>query len=230
VSRLSNCAYCSAPATTRDHVPTKKLFPSPRPSDLITVPSCESCNNRLSPDEEYFVHVLLSLREADTPTAWKLRNELFAKERTARRLRMSHLMLSTIKRVRMVTAGGLHLGYGHTFEVDLDRFDRVVEKVARGLWFAEFQEQLPQDRIASVLLNPPREGQAGELIEAVFQNGSGKDIGPGIFEYRIAKVPDVPGVGACGMIFFEATLVMCSLLRPESLGARGTPTEDESVA
>src|SRR5438552_1268299 len=75
--RHGECCYCGAPASTVDHVPTRKLFPEPRPSDLITVPSCHPCNNRLSAQEVYVVHVLLSHREADTPVAWDLRNQLF---------------------------------------------------------------------------------------------------------------------------------------------------------
>ena len=39
---------------TTEHVPPKSLFPKPRPSNLITVPSCESCNVRFAQDEVLF--------------------------------------------------------------------------------------------------------------------------------------------------------------------------------
>ena len=49
------CYLCrKRTGTTRDHVPPKNLFPRPRPSNLITVPCCEKCNNRFSKHEEYF--------------------------------------------------------------------------------------------------------------------------------------------------------------------------------
>src|SRR5216683_2580155 len=48
------CAYCNQPATTRDHVPPKKLFTPPLPGYLITVPSCGQCNHGASDDDEVF--------------------------------------------------------------------------------------------------------------------------------------------------------------------------------
>jgi hypothetical protein len=48
------CAYCDDPATTRDHVPSKKLFTPPLPDNLITVPACDRCNNGASDDDEVF--------------------------------------------------------------------------------------------------------------------------------------------------------------------------------
>src|SRR4051812_40316879 len=49
------CYLCQKrPATTKDHVPPKSLFPKPRPSNLMTLPCCFPCNNRFSKHEEYF--------------------------------------------------------------------------------------------------------------------------------------------------------------------------------
>ncbi len=47
------CYLCPAPATTRDHVPPKCIFPDPLPANLITVPCCYSCNNGFSKDDEF---------------------------------------------------------------------------------------------------------------------------------------------------------------------------------
>src|SRR5438128_79472 len=53
------CIYCGAAKDlTNDHVPPKAAFPKPRPSDLITVPSCRSCNKSFEQDDEYFKHHL----------------------------------------------------------------------------------------------------------------------------------------------------------------------------
>ena len=46
------CAYCDDPATTRDHVPSKKLFTPPLPHNLITVPACDRRNSGASDDDE----------------------------------------------------------------------------------------------------------------------------------------------------------------------------------
>jgi hypothetical protein len=49
------CALCGIrPATTRGHVPSKSLFPQPRPDDLITVLACVGCNQGTQKEDEYF--------------------------------------------------------------------------------------------------------------------------------------------------------------------------------
>ncbi len=44
---FSKCAYCGQPATSRDHVPPKCIFPENR-HNLITVPACENHNQSKS--------------------------------------------------------------------------------------------------------------------------------------------------------------------------------------
>jgi hypothetical protein len=45
-----------------DHVPPKNLFGKPRPSTLVTVPSCLECNRGASGDDEYF-RTMVALRQ-----------------------------------------------------------------------------------------------------------------------------------------------------------------------
>lgn len=45
------CAYCEAPGVTNDHTPPKCFLTSPRPSNLVTLPSCQKCNSDFSFDE-----------------------------------------------------------------------------------------------------------------------------------------------------------------------------------
>ena len=54
------CIYCGVNVGDEpDHVPPKCLFPQPRPSDLVTVPSCARCNRRFALDDEYFRDVIV---------------------------------------------------------------------------------------------------------------------------------------------------------------------------
>eukprot|EP01034_Spumella_vulgaris_P018529 gene18529-23674_t len=53
----SRCYLCSVevdPTRFRDHIPPKAFFPSPRPSNLITVPCCPRCNSEASLDDDAF--------------------------------------------------------------------------------------------------------------------------------------------------------------------------------
>lgn len=51
------CAICGeSPATTRDHIPPRGIYPKPRANGLHlhTVPSCAHCNNAAGPEDEEF--------------------------------------------------------------------------------------------------------------------------------------------------------------------------------
>lgn len=47
------CVYCGGIPDTRDHVPSKVLLDEPFPDQLPSVPSCRSCNDSFSKDEQY---------------------------------------------------------------------------------------------------------------------------------------------------------------------------------
>ncbi|PIZ94871.1 MAG: hypothetical protein COX81_02305 [Candidatus Magasanikbacteria bacterium CG_4_10_14_0_2_um_filter_37_12] len=52
---METCYLCgSIDDLTRDHIPPKNLFPSPKPSNLITVWCCRKCNERYSLIDESF--------------------------------------------------------------------------------------------------------------------------------------------------------------------------------
>ena len=61
------CAICGeSPATTRDHIPPKGIYPKPRPKGLHTVPCCARCNNSAGPEDEEF-KVLIGFGAEDGP-------------------------------------------------------------------------------------------------------------------------------------------------------------------
>src|SRR5437764_2311666 len=78
------CYLCgAADRVTRDHIPPKGLFPRPRPSNLHTLPCCESCNNRASADDEYFRLAVSSLinRNPAGSKSWRRTVERTLKKR-----------------------------------------------------------------------------------------------------------------------------------------------------
>ena len=48
------CSYCRREATTNDHVVPRCLLEKPYPPNLLTIPSCYTCNTGFKQDEEYF--------------------------------------------------------------------------------------------------------------------------------------------------------------------------------
>lgn len=52
---MKNCYLCgSTENLTKDHIPPKSLFPSPKPTNLITVWCCKKCNEEFSLIDESF--------------------------------------------------------------------------------------------------------------------------------------------------------------------------------
>lgn len=54
--KIRICALCGNTNVIGgyDHLPPKAIFQKPRPLNLITVPSCNKCNNNGSKDDEDF--------------------------------------------------------------------------------------------------------------------------------------------------------------------------------
>ena len=99
------CAYCgTALATTRDHIPPKSIFPSPRAADLITIPSGVSCyGSRHSAG----FGAIASCTSA---------------------------LLAEVERVWLATPAGVIYGQAHRGRWDSDIHDVTVERMIRGLY------------------------------------------------------------------------------------------------
>lgn len=76
--KIKWCYLCRGTENlTRDHVPPENLFPKPKPSNLITVPCCKTCNESFSKlDEQFRVFVSMPVNVSDTGKAVK-RNKVF---------------------------------------------------------------------------------------------------------------------------------------------------------
>jgi hypothetical protein len=147
------CGYCGRrPATEHDHVPPQAMFAAPRPSTLITVPSCAICHRPTKKDDEYF-RTAISMREDvyDHPdvAGGVLGAAVRSLSRAAAR-GYSHSFLSTVKRVELRSQAGLFIGTRAAYVADGERIVRVVERITRGLFFHHHHEPLGSDYEARV--------------------------------------------------------------------------------
>lgn len=145
-SRLQStqlCALCGVnPATTRDHVPPKAIFPKPRPN-LITVPACFGCNNAASDFDDLF-KVYLSMHTAENNA---IARQLFT-EKTARTLQRNQNLLKKIKResqyVPVVNKQGkLESRLGIRW--DSNAHSAVISRTIKGLYFHHTGRPMPTD-------------------------------------------------------------------------------------
>src|SRR3972149_962327 len=133
MTHRKDCYLWGRPATTRDHVPPKTLFPGPRPENLITLPSCERCNKAYSLDEEYFRNnvSMLSNPEHAAPI-WK------AAHRSLKR--SPKLDADTMRRLSVTDSAGIRLP---VLRYDAMRTNRVLVKIAHGLVYHHTGRRLP---------------------------------------------------------------------------------------
>lgn len=133
---------CEAPATTREHAPAKMFFPETKDlpgtdlrRDLITVPSCAAHNTATSKDDEYAVAVVAA-HHSNT----RLATDHFA-TKVLRALQHSGGYLAAVARnSQSVTLNGAQT---RALRVDDLRFELVMEKTARALYFHQTDRKWP---------------------------------------------------------------------------------------
>lgn len=130
------CIYCGCKeATTRDHIPPRCFFPEPRPSNLITVPSCAGCNDGFSRDDEIVRDILVSLDTTENHAAVQNqlasnRNRSFDRPHAAGKLKA---ILDSIKMVDCYTESGIFLKTAAAFNLDRPAVNRFLSRITRAL-------------------------------------------------------------------------------------------------
>ena len=104
------CIYCGKGADTRDHIPPKSFFAVPRPSDLITVPSCTACNHRFQLDDDYAQTVLV-LRDdvSGHPAVKRLLRKLMRSWERPEGKGLPRSIVATTREVPIHTPAGVYI-------------------------------------------------------------------------------------------------------------------------
>lgn len=167
------CVYCDeGEASTVDHIPPKCLFAKPRPSNLITVPCCEPCNSKFSPDDEYF-RTAMAFRwdVSQHPSSGPIHAAALRSISRSVASKFSELFTKSVESAPLITPSGLYLGEGGRFECDMTRIYAVVARIVRGLHYKKTGVPLPQSRGVMVLDNESLEQfaplQRGEILKSM---------------------------------------------------------------
>jgi hypothetical protein len=162
------------------------MFPMPRPSDLITVPSCASCNHGASESDELFRAYLSLHVGVDTASTRQLWAEALRGVRHNRRLHQR--LLAEMERVWLTTSSGIVHGQAVRGRWDSDAHDRTIERMIRGLYFHHYQEVL-NSRVTIKTHWLPKADP--ELVTAT-ADCEQRSIGGGQFVYRFGRAIDHP--------------------------------------
>ena len=203
------CVFCGATEDlTHDHVPPDNLFPSPKPSELITVPSCRKCNGGSSEDDTYFRDMLI-LWDAtrEHPEARKTADAVIKSFGRPEQRSYSRSILGGVLNVDVVTLGGLYLGKQRGLRFDPLRLSKTAGKIVKGLFYHEFRERLPEhcDAFAFCLPNEEDEHKRRSMQDMCgkLTTEPQRTIGCGVFTYWFHQMEDAPERTLWLLLFYE---------------------------
>jgi hypothetical protein len=119
--KMGYCVHCGGPDQSRDHVPSKVLLDEPYPENMLVSPSCLSCNQGFSLDEEYLACLLECVLVDDVDPV------KVERRRIAEILTKNSRLVETLKKERLVKEDGTI-----KWHADTKRIAAVLLKLARG--------------------------------------------------------------------------------------------------
>jgi len=138
------CVFCgNKEATTKDHIPPKAIFPTPRPHNLVTVPACKECNNSCSSIEEEFasrLSLLVGIEEKITIALHERNKRILLHNKKLRRQ-----IFNSIEKV-YIKENGIIVGKEFKIPWKAESHDKLIEKMIRGLYFYHYG-QIIDDKI-----------------------------------------------------------------------------------
>lgn len=157
------CYLCGRKADTVDHIPPRSFFPKPWPDNLLTVPCCNACNNKLSPIDEQ-MRVFLAADENANEGAKKIQLQKIFKENSIKG-KPFRTVAATLKSFPIILDGSLQTG--HILSAKTKDLYYFVERVIRGLackYYADFYE--PKDFVLVECISSARFKEAKNANEA----------------------------------------------------------------
>ena len=187
------CVHCrEAEATTEDHVPPRSLFPKGT-TGLIAVPSCGDCNQGDSSDDEYFRNMVASRKGiGDQADAQEMVSAML---RSLQREEQRKLRDATVRGITTTEkwSRGVLLGPTTTYEADIGRMARVIERTIKGLYWHHFNASLPEGVVVRAFGVEQLDGYDFKvlramrgLVETSSQSGFHR-VGGDAFEYSFGR-------------------------------------------
>ena len=203
------CAYCGIRAATeRDHVPPKTLFPTPRPSNLVTVPVCGPCHEPTSLDDEFFRNILVMEKKTeDHPVADQVLDDALRGIQRPKSAGLRASLLISLTEVERRSPTGLYLGRETTFKFGRARVDGVVSRIVSGLFYHHSRERLAPTHTVTSLYEGGIQGEAPESLRtalAALSQSEPYDIGERVFSYRKVAIEEDRKCSVWLLEFYES--------------------------
>ena len=224
------CCLCGDPiptdppddgnALSMDHVPPKQFYPkevrTSQNLNLWSVPTHKRCNGDYRKDEEYFYHAVFPLVRGGNPTMGQTVHRDLMRRRA--KPQTPAMIRSLMKGIATVSDGGIHLPPGILrFDLDAYRIQRVVIKIAQGLFSMDQQRCISAQTCRDIRLC---EGEADvpEFYQLSWRGVDSKYVDPGVFSYRHCEFDNLH---LFSMLFWEAFLFCLAFEDPKAIASQG---------
>lgn len=179
---------CNDPGTSVEHAPPKSFFPDGHRDQLTTVPSCDKHNTATSKDDEYVRNVLVTFAGC---------NELasgFLSDKAKRSFERSHKLLQrTFQNVIWTEYNGKKTA---AFELDLDRVERTIHKIAAALYFKVSGQKIwwQTHTVIKQIVGPDLKGGDADYLFGLMNeaNPPWNGTNPKVFKFRFIAIPEMP--------------------------------------
>ena len=210
-----SCYWCGGPATSREHVPSRNLFPQGKNKNLITVPSCSSHNEALTKFDEKF-RIYLQARESSSDALNEFKTTTF---RGLSKPESQGLVRGLAKGAKRVVVQGQQT---IALRVDPTEQNLYFEKIIRGLYFHLYRKpatgqvvSISKDFIVPGFDYAELEQIIGPYLNDPNNTKEGKTDNPDIFRFKYARTEESgKEVVAIAMLFYKGVEVL-GLITPK---------------
>jgi hypothetical protein len=190
---------------TRDHIPPENLFPTPRPSNLITVPCCKDCNGSFSKiDEQFRAFITAPINVSATGT------DVMRKKVVGSSFKRSPALRKQMGKGAIIGSIPTPLGDLKVPLITVDRqdFDKFFVRLTKGL-LATFYPELNYFAAQFTVKQLSQFGSQQQSFPALTSNLITDQRGDGIFRFwrRIAR-EDGQTAGIWLYQFYDAALFL----------------------
>ncbi len=161
-------------------------------------------------DDEYF-RLVVAFREdvGDHPDVRAILPVIYRSLKKPRKVGLKNAVLNNIHYRNLRTPGGIFLGPRATYDVELDRLDRVVARIIRGLYHHHTATRIPNDYNVAVFsedglrVSPSNLLQLQTEVLDPLSRTAIHSVGGTVFRYRYAAVATDPLSSAWLLTFYE---------------------------
>jgi len=175
---------------------------------MITVPVCHDCNNEKSKNDDYLRDMLaVDLYSSKSNEAQTLLSGKVIRSASKNRSAVIRAAKAKGKVEAIHSPGGIYLGHGYSFPLEVDRVNHIFSTMVRGLYYKLTGTCLPQDCKFDVRrLTSSEFNEYWEMLKKVVHNGPYR-LGNDVFLCLFLYGAEEPAMSQWWLWFYDSVCV-----------------------